>query len=155
MRTRDASLHNALANIPEVAASLGWNAEDHPETGGLMLFDHLAEDDTTFLLHTDDKQLAMIFCWSAPSVYEAHTVSHPSNRNAVQGAKTLIHEMLIEHGAQMVWGQPASSNVRACRFFEKIGATHMGEGHHELVGPITYYGGYKEPWLRDHWSKPA
>ena len=157
MRTHNATFHNALANIPEVAASLGWNPADHPETDGRMLFDHLADDPNTYLMHVGDgtelPALAMIFCWSAPHVFEAHTISDPKRcQNAVQDAKSLIHEMLMQHDAQMVWGRPSSSNLRACRFFEKIGATKIGEGHHAELGAVTFYGGYKEPWLERHWN---
>lgn len=169
MRTHDATLHNVIANHPEVLKSLDWKAEDHPETGGFLLFDGMADDPQTFLLHGGNREftaadmldptvelpgVAMIFCWSAPGVFEAHTLAHPDRRqNTLGEAKALIHEMFTLHGAEMIWGQPASKNTRACRFFEKLGGKIVGDAEHPLVGPITYYANEKEEWLRDHWTR--
>lgn len=162
MRTFNAALHNSISNAPGVAEAAGWNPDQ-----GLVTFDHLVSDPNTFLMHNGDRDytiedissgiplpgVAMIFCWSAPGVFEAHTLSAPDRRqNSLQEAKALIYEMFTRHGAEMVWGRPSATNFRAKKFFEKVGGTHMGEGDNPIVGPVTYYGGYKDAWLRDHWN---
>lgn len=162
MRTFNAALHNSIANAPGVAEAAGWKPDQ-----GLVNLDHLVSDPNTFLMHGGDREItaedielgdnlpgvAMIFCWSAPGVFEAHTLAHPNrSKNSLQEAKALIHEMVTRNGADMVWGRPSSENIRACKFFEKIGATYMGNGDNPIVGPVTYYGGRKDAWLRDHWN---
>ena len=152
MRTHDATFHNEIANHPDVIRHLEWNPDN-----GLMTFDHLANDDRFYLMHLplDGPELpglALVFEWSAPGVLQVHVFSHPDRRhNVVSEAKTLIREMLLEHGANRVWGQTPLHNIAARKFNLKI-AKILGYGEHHVAGPCEYFGGTRDEWLAEHFS---
>lgn len=152
MRTRDAAFHNEIANHPDVIRYLEWNPDN-----GLMTFDHLANDDRFYLMHLplDGPELpglALVFEWSAPGVFQVHTMSHPDRRhNVLWEAKFLIHEILMMTGASRVWGQTAMHNIAARKFNLKI-ARVLGYGEHHISGPCEYFGGQRTEWLARHWN---
>lgn len=166
MRTFDATAHNVMANHPETIKALGWDPAN-----GWMVFDELAKEPAYYaLLHNGAHDFTVeevangilpegfptfgFICeWSAPGVWQIHTVSLPEARgNLVGEAKKLIHEMFTEHGADMIWGMCAMENIRARKFFPKIGADNAGEGVHHVTGDVEYFRNSKARWLRDHWN---
>jgi hypothetical protein len=173
MRTYDATVHNIIANHPANVGFLDWKPEDHPETDGLLLFDNLAAEPEYYaLLHNGDREftfeeiaaakaegreldlpgLALLLEWSAPGVWEIHTMSHPDKRVDMVGeARKLLAEMFLEHGAEMLWGRCPVHNPRIAAFYAKLGAKPAGSGHHSISGDVTYVRGYREEWLQDHW----
>lgn len=147
MRTYDASLHNLIGNHPEVIC----NIQHDPELGPVF-FDELARDPANFALLHNGSDAAMIFHWSAPHIWQMHTLMLPSCRGAAakREGKKLIREMFVEHGAEILWGQTPLDN-RAARIFNRwIGAKSVGFGNHHVSGPVEYFRNNREDWLRDH-----
>lgn len=171
MRTFDPSVHNTLANHPQTVRWLEWNPEDHPETDGFLMLDNLFEDPNYIMLHNGDRELtaedvlagaplpslALIFEWSAPGVWQVHTISHPDARggNLAAEAKKLLFEMFTEHDADMIWGMVARHNVRGLKFFPKIGGQSCGYGHHFVAGDVEYFRNSRARWMSDHWNKES
>ncbi|MEG3124786.1 hypothetical protein [Sphingomonas sp. GB1N7] len=169
MRSYDPSALNTLANHPDTVRWLLWNPADHPETEGFLLLDNLFEDERFIILHNGDRDLtmedvmagaplpslALIFEWSAPGVFEVHTMSHPHARggNLVDEMKGLLHEMFTEWDADLIWGQVSADNPRALKFFPKIGGVSCGIGHHHVAGDVEYFRNSRARWLADHWIK--
>lgn len=149
MRALDARVHNEIANHPDVVRNLEWDADR-----GLLTFDHLVPHPEHYIfLHNETRELALIFEWSAPGVWQVHTMSLPSIRGrAVPDAKSLFHEMFVQHGADMIWGQTPLHNVAARKFNLKVGAESYGTGHHHIAGDVEYFRNSKARWLRDHWT---
>lgn len=166
MRTFDATAHNFIANHPQTIRALEWNPDKGP-----LVFDKLAADPAFYaLLHNgtrdiafeeveggvfpaDFPTLALIFEWSAPGIWQVHTMSRPEARGTlVEDAKRLMYEMFVQHGADMIWGQTPITNIAARKFNVKIGAEIAGQGLHHVSGPVEYFRNSRARWLRDHWS---
>lgn len=133
VRATDASFHNYVANHPTVKPTLGYN-EDY--TDFTPLFEH---PELYTLLH-DEVGAASIFEWSAPGVWQAHSLFLPESRgrNGIETGKAMLAWM-FEHGARMVWGQTPIDN-RAARMFNRlIGGKSDGKGHHFMAGPVEYF----------------
>ena len=123
-RTRDAMLIHAMLLHPEVAPNMTWTLAD--------LEKNLADERHIALI---DGVAAAVFEWSAPGVYEAHTIFLPPVRGslAVERGKALIAAMFGSYGANMLWGATPLAN-RAARWFNRqIGAVVVGlDGNREL-----------------------
>lgn len=149
MRAFDATIHDRIANHPDVIRKLEWN----PDQGPMSFADLAADSEHFVLLHNPTDDLGLIFEWSAPGVWQVHTMSLPSIRgNAVEDAKALLHEMFVLHGADMIWGQTPLHNVAARKFNTKIGAVPCGESVHHIAGPVEYFRNSRARWLADHWN---
>ncbi|MES3048083.1 hypothetical protein [Sphingomonas faeni] len=157
MRTFDPTVHNKIANHPDVVRSLEWKPEDHPETDGWLLFGNLTDDPANYwLLHNEAETLAMIFEWSMPGAVQMHTMSLPGTRGKVmmRDAKELLREMFVEHGAETIWGQAPLHNRQARMFNRLIGGRSCGFGHHHVAGDVEYFRNNRADWLCDHGSVP-
>ncbi len=168
IRATDATIHNTIANHPEVVRSLEWN----PDKGPLLFGNLFDGTDHYILLHNgqrdftsinaeeegwplDHPTLAMIFEWSAPGVYQMHTMSLPGTRGKAMmlDAKDMIHAMFTTYRADMLWGQTPIDNKAARMFNRLVGAKSAGFGHHDVAGEVEYFRNSRARWLADHWLK--
>lgn len=147
MRVFDASLHNLIANHPEVAPHLA-----HDPAKGPLFFDNLVLEPQFYVLLHNGVDAAMIFEWSSPHVWQQHTIFAPSCRGkpAVIEAKKMLRWMFEEEGAVMIWGQTPLAN-RAARIFNRwVGGVSQGLGDHHIVGPVEYFSANRDEWLADN-----
>ena len=133
VRATDASLHNFIANHPEVKPTLGYNESytdftpllDHPE-GYVMLSDGLG--------------CAAIFEWSAPGVWQAHSMVLPESRG--RGAVRVAQEMfdlMFSEGARMIWGMTPVEHRAAQIFNLMVGAKAAGEGEDATGRRVRFF----------------
>ena len=151
MRTFDASLHNVIGNHPRVVTAI-----EHDPALGPIFFDNLANEPAFFALLHNGADAAAIFEWSAPGVWQSHTMFLPScrGRKGIEAAKMMMAEMFLLHDADILWGQTPVHN-RAARLFNKwIGAEERGRGVHHVAGDVVYFRVDKDNWLSEHW-KPS
>jgi hypothetical protein len=153
MRTFDPNVPNRIANHPAVVRNLEWNPEDHPETDGWLLLGPQVENRDHYVFLVDPtERLCLIFEWSAPGVWQMHSMSMPDFRGKamMRAAKALIHEMFVEVGADMLWGQTPLQN-RAARMFNRlVGAISCGFGRHHIAGDVEYFRNSRARWIADH-----
>lgn len=133
MRVFDAAAHNRIANHPEVRPSFAWFE-------GEVTFDDQAADvdNYVFLL---DGDAAAIFEWSAPRVWQVHTLALPDVRGAaaLASGRRMIAWMRAEMGARTLWGMTPIAN-RAARMFNRlIGAKSAGFREHHVTGPCELF----------------
>ena len=143
MRTFDATVLNRIARHPEIVAQFGVEQS----------FSALvSEPDYFALFNNADGDGGMVFEWSAPGVWQMHTMFLPECRGkrAIRDAKAMVREMFIDVGATMLWGQTPLGLKGARMFNRLIGATQMGFGDHHVSGPVEFFGGYRDDWLQRH-----
>lgn len=173
MRAFNSSAHDVLANHPLNIRHLGWN----PDTQGVLTFiNEITDTDRYIFLHNGERDLtmeeiqagaplpglALLFEWTAPGVYQMHSVARPDFRGAqvIRAAKVLCYELFVEHDADMIWGATPLDN-RAARFFNrKIGALPCGFREIQLgindAGEPRFtehelFRNTRARWLKDHW----
>jgi hypothetical protein len=132
-RATDAAIHNAIANHPEVKPTISYTEEYADFT---PLFEH---PDEYVLLH-DGEGAAAIFEWSAPGVWQGHSLYLPERRGkeGIQSGREMVAWMFA-NGARMIWGQTPLDN-RAARMFNRlIGAKPAGTGTHHVAGPVQFF----------------
>lgn len=132
-RATDALVHNAIANHPDVKPTISY-------TDGYADFTPLFDyPDYHVLLH-DGEGAASIFEWSAPGVWQGHSMFHPDRRgkDGIRSGRDMIRWM-FDHGAQIVWGQTPLDNRAALMFTRLIGGTPCGQGIHHTAGPVQYF----------------
>lgn len=164
IRATDATVHNAIANHPDVIHALEWHDD------GPLLFGNLFDgSDHWICLHNgsrdftaadaanegwpvDHPTLAMIFEWSAPGVYQMHTMSLPGTRGKamMQDAKEMIRAVFTTYRADMIWGQTPIGNRPARLFNRLVGAVSAGFGAHHIAGSVEYFRNSRARWLADH-----
>ena len=148
MRTFDATVHDTIARHPEIKSAFGCDVDQM-----LMSFaDMAAHPDDFALLHNKEGDMAMVFEWSAPFVWQMHTLALPSCRGkrALQAGKAMIREMFVEHGAWMIWGQ-TPVDLRAARIFNRwCGGTSVGFREQPLFGNSEVFCGTRDEWLSRH-----
>lgn len=133
IQATDAAVHNAIANHPEVKPTISYTPEYADFT---PLFEH---PDQYVLLH-DGEGAAAIFEWSAPGVWQGHSMYLPERRGkeGVESGKAMISWM-FDHGATMIWGQTPLDNRPAQMFNRLLGFKPCGEGVHFAAGPVRYF----------------
>jgi hypothetical protein len=128
MRVFDASAHNRIANHPDVRPSFGW-------FDGEVSFDaEVADTDNyVFLL---DGDCAAIFEWSAPGVFQVHTMSLPGSRGkgVIEAGRRMVGWMREHMSARMIWGLTPRDNRAARSFNRLMGAKVVGERTHPVTG---------------------
>jgi hypothetical protein len=132
----DATLHNYIANHAAVRPTIGYH---EGETDFSPLFD--TENRHLYRLLSDGIGVAMLFEWSAPGVWQTHTMALPHLRGAhcVKAMKAMLHHMATVEGARMVWGQ-TPTELRAARMLNRlIGGADAGTGFDAMGTPVTYY----------------
>jgi hypothetical protein len=132
-RATDASLHNRIANHPEVKPTLGYNE-------GPTDFTRLLEYPDDYILLSDGGGVAAVFQWTAPGVWQAHSMVLPESRGrkAVAVAKEMF-AYLFGNGARMVWGMTPKGNRPAQMFNRMIGAKIEGESENALGIPVNIF----------------
>ena len=132
-RATDAIVHNLIGNHPEVKPTINY-------TDGDADFSPLLEHPDQYVLLHDGEGAASIFEWSAPGIWQGHSLYLPERRGkaGLQSGKDMIAWM-FEHGAEMIWGQTPLDNRPARMFNRLIGAKTNGTGVHHVAGPVEYF----------------
>jgi hypothetical protein len=133
VRATDAELHNAIANHPEVKPTLGYNE-------GPTDFTPLLDHPEAYILLSDGAGTAAIFEWSAPGVWQAHSMVLPDyrGRQAVSVAREMF-DLMFSEGARMIWGMTPISNRAAQMFNRLIGAKPAGEGEDASGRQVRFF----------------
>jgi hypothetical protein len=136
-RAADALLHNRIANHPDVMPTINYS-------GGYADFSPLLDHPDQYILLHDGEGAASIFEWSAPGVWQGHSMFLPEVRGkqGIEAGKSMVVWM-FESGANMIWGQTPIDNRRARMFNRLIGAKSVGTGTHHVAGPVEYFAFYK------------
>lgn len=132
-RATDASLHNRIANHPAVKPLLGYNE-------GPTDFTSLLDHPEAYVLLSDGRGAAAIFEWSAPDVWQAHTMFLPESRGA-EGIRA-AHEMMdfmFMSGAKMLWGMTPVDHRPALIFNRLIGAKPAGGGEDAAGRQVKFF----------------
>lgn len=140
MRDFDATVHNRIANHPAILPHFTMADPFNPSR---VDFSECAErPDHYVLLHNGRGEgdlradAAMLFDWSAPDVWEMHTMFLPScrGRRALDTAQDFGRIMFEEVGAFRLWGQTPVNN-RAARWFNRqLGGRSAGSTFHHVFG---------------------
>ena len=122
MRATDASLHNFIANHPDVKPTLGYN-EDYTD------FTPLLDHPEAYVLLSDGIGAAAIFEWSAPGVWQSHTMFLPASRGkaGLKAARAMI-DYMFDNGARMLWGMTPLDN-RPAQMFNRL---------NHILKPVCY-----------------
>lgn len=115
IRATTADVHNYIANHPEVKPTFGFQA-------GIADLSPLLEHPEQYILLHDNEGAASIFEWSAPDVWQGHSMFLPRRRGkeGIQSAKDMIGWM-FDHGAQIIWGMtPTSDDYRRAHMFNRL-----------------------------------
>ncbi len=133
-REWDAELHNRIANDPAVKPTFGYNQ------GPTDLSPLLAEPESYILL-SNGSDGAVIYEWSAPGVWQAHTMFLPScrGRRAIDDAKAMIAWMFDHAAAEMLWGQTPMTNRPARMFNRLFGGKPAGLGREANGREVEYF----------------
>jgi hypothetical protein len=132
-RATNAALHNYIANHPEVKPTLGYNE-------GPTDFTPLLAHPESYVMLSDGEGCAAIFEWSAPGVWQAHSMVLPDSRgrSAVKAAGEMF-DLMFSDGARMIWGMTPKANRAAQIFNRMIGAKHAGEGEDARGTPVILF----------------
>lgn len=139
-RASDAVLLNRIANHPAV--------RPYFDLGGAGVLDFSAcVSSPDYRILTNGRDAAAIFEWSAPAVWEGHTLFLPScrGRRAVETGKAFCAWMFAD-GASMLWGQTPSI-LRHVRWFNRrVGFEPAGIGLHPVSGEVERFVMRKPGW---------
>lgn len=132
-RETDATLVNALVNHPAVLPAF-----DLTGAGSLDFTACVTSDDYRVL--SSGPQCVGFFEWSAPNVWECHTMFHPDVRGAeaIAAAKAMCTWMFAD-GATMLWGQTPTIMRPARWFNRKVGFVPAGIGFHHVCGEVERF----------------
>ena len=128
MRVFDASEHNRIANLPDVRPSFEWFE------GEVSFDEEVAQTDHYVFLVEDG--VAAIFEWSAPGVWQAHSMSAPEMRGSrtIAIGKAMLAWMRDNMGARMIWGQTPLHNRPARMLNRLLGTKSAGRRTHPVTG---------------------
>lgn len=130
-RETDADLLNRIANDPAILPHF-----DLGRTGALDFTPCVLTPDDYIILSNGSDACAL-FEWSAPNVWEGHTMFLPSCRGkrAVETGKAMMAWM-FDHGADMIFGQ-TPLHLRHVRWFNRaIGFEHHRMADHPVIGHV-------------------
>lgn len=115
VRATDATIHNLIANHPAVKPTFGYQ---HGFADLSPLLDH---PEQYVLLH-DGNGAASIFEWSAPYVWQGHSLYLPHRRgkDGIQAGRDML-QWMFDHGAKMIWGMTPLDNRPAQMFNRLLG----------------------------------
>lgn len=124
---------NALANHPELRPFVGGDPK--------LPLDMTAAIDNDLNVFLMGEHGGFILIWSAPGVYEVHTLIRPEGRGkwALDAAREGIATMKRDYGAKHIWTRvdPEQRNVRA--FTMTVGMKPCGQEVFDLgTGPRVY-----------------
>lgn len=132
-RETNAAIVNALANHPDILPAF-----DLSGVGALDFGPCVASDDYRIL--SFGPNCVGFFEWSAPGVWECHTMFHPDVRGAqaIDAARQMCAWMFAE-GASMLWGQTPTIMRPARWFNRKVGFKSAGIGFHHVCGEVERF----------------
>ena len=133
VRATDAALHNLIANHPDVRPTLGYHQ-------GETDFTDLLQYPELYVMLSDGLGAAAIFEWSAPGVWQAHTMFLPESRGreGLKAARAMM-DWMFDNGAKMLWGQTPVEHRGAQMFNRLIGAKPAGEGEDAAGVRVRYF----------------
>ena len=133
VRATTADVHNYIANHPEVKPTICYHE-------GFADFTPVLEHPDQYILLHDNEGAASAFEWSAPGVWQGHSMFLPRRRGkeGIQSAKDMI-QWMFDYGATMIWGQTPLDNRAAQMFNRLIGFKANGTGVHHVAGPVRYF----------------
>lgn len=135
----DAVLANRIANHPAVRPYLALHG------GALDFSPCIGSPDHRVL--TNGRDAAAVFEWSAPGVWEGHTLFLPTcrGRRAVETGKAFCAWMFAD-GADILWGN-TTSILRHVRWFNRrLGFEPAGIGLHHTLGEVERFVMRKPGW---------
>jgi hypothetical protein len=132
-RATDARIHNLIANHPQVTPTINYS-------GTYADFTPLFEQPDHYILLHDGEGAASIFEWSAPGIWQGHSLYLPERRGkeGIQSGREMVAWM-FDHGAEMLWGQTPLDNRPALMFNRLLGFKPAGQGVHFVAGPVQYF----------------
>jgi len=132
-RATDAAFHNLIANHPEVKPTICYH-DDYAD------FTPVFEQPEHYILLHDGEGAASCFEWSAPGIWQGHSMFLPERRGkeGIQSGKDMVAWM-FDYGARMIWGQTPLDNRPAQMFNRLIGFKANGTGTHHVAGPVRYF----------------
>jgi hypothetical protein len=133
-RETDAALINSIANHPQVLPFF-----DLGRTGELD-FTECVERPDDYVILTDGEACASIWEWSAPGVWQGHSLFLPEVRGrAAVSAGRAMGAWMLEHVAAMLWGSTPTILRHALWFNRAIGFQPAGIGFHHLSGEVQHF----------------
>lgn len=121
-RETDAALVNAIANHPEVKPTFGYN---QGPTDLAPLFDH----PDAYAVLSDGTGAAGIFEWSAPGVWQGHSIFLPESRGeyGIAVARAMCRWIFDNLSARLIWGMTPLDHRAAALFNRMVGFRPEGE----------------------------
>ena len=133
-RETDARLINTIANHPSVLPYF-----DLAKTGALD-FSECLERPADYAVVSNGIDALGIFEWSAPGVWQGHTMFLPScrGRRAAQEGRAIC-EWALDNLGDMLWGQTPLL-LRHVRWFNRqLGFERAGIGFHHVSGEVEFF----------------
>ena len=115
IRATTAGVHNYIANHPEVKPTFGYQA-------GMADLSPLLEYPDQYIFLHDNEGAASIFEWSAPDVWQGHSMFLPRVRgkDGIRSAKAML-QWMFDYGARIIWGMtPTSEDFRRAHMFNRL-----------------------------------
>lgn len=133
VRATDASLHNYIANHPEVKPTFGYSH-------GFADLTPLLEYPDTYIFLSDGKAAASIWEWSAPYVWQGHSLYLPETRGkeGIEAGREMIRWM-FDYGARMLWGMTPLDNRPAQMFNRLLGFKAAGDRIDAADRPVRLF----------------
>lgn len=134
VRHRDALLHNLIANDPSVRPTFGYHE-------GYTDLTPLVDLPETYVLLSNGKNCASIWEWSAPDVWQGHSIFLPEARGRVgiDAGKAMCRYMFDEIGARMLWGMTPLGHRAAQIFNRLLGFQEAGTGKDAADIEVRYF----------------
>lgn len=134
VRHRDALLHNLIANDPSVRPTFGYHE-------GYTDLTPLADERDNYVLLSNGKNVAMIWEWSAPGVWQKHVMILPEARGRVgiDAGRAMCRYMFDEIGARMLWGQAPAHHRPVQMYSRLLGFQEAGTGVDAAGIDVRYF----------------
>lgn len=118
----DARLINRIANHPDVRPTFGYH---EGETDLSPLFDH----QDAYVVISDGDGAASLFEWSAPGVWQGHSLFLPDSRGeyGIAAARAMCRWMFEHRAARILWGMTPVDHRAAQMFNRLVGFKAVGE----------------------------
>jgi hypothetical protein len=133
-RETDAAVINRIVNHPDVLPHFDLARR------GRLDFGPCIDQPDSYVVLTDGEACGALFEWSAPEVWQCHTMFLPEVRGsqAIAAAKQMAAYMLREH-AVMLWGETPSIHRAALCFNRRVGFQCAGIGFHDVLGEVQRF----------------
>ena len=134
IRHREALLHNLILNDPEVRPTFGYNE-------GYTDLTPLADLRDTYVLLSNGKNVAFIWEWSAPGVWQGHCFALPEARGriAIDDGKAMCRYMFEEVNARMLWAMAPIAHRPLQIYTRLLGFQEAGTGKDAADIEVRYF----------------